>query len=1029
MRSSAVMDRTYPRVAMGRTYVHRNSFLAPDGGDETGAIDKFHDLLQQLSEEHQRVCNEFRNSSDRRVSLGGGHRSSGRDSFRSDATFGRRRSVTLGHAVKGSSAQSELIVTSSPAPQDLYVQPVVPPERDLVDTTPSLEPGQVYLSEGGQPDSSYSLLAEELMPAPLGDTIALRVRESCSSESSLALEQKSEGQSNLSLPIFPSWFDPQGTNGGLDAAAMSDSGCLFGAKWSEPAPESGCLAIDPLGDVRLTWDMFACLCLLIDLWITPFEVIFLAHVDTPHILSAFSYFITFVFTIDIVLNMATGFVHGQTKILQCRAAVLNYVRGWFLLDLLATIPFDLLLGTADAGMVSIARVAKVTKWLKTLRYLKMMRRWSESSRGTQQTHPLISHFHASGFLKQLTEPVKVLVSLVLFAHIHGCVWAFLQPDFVRVDQASEGIRHYVRSCAWAFMAISVGAFSQSQGTPLMWVFDVIIASERLIMIICVTERVMVHALGRLEDARYARLHENAITYLRQHKVNAEFQTQVWYSLQEVGRARQRQLYWDELVECDLPLELRRSICWELWGDQLMGLGILSRIGSWHSDFIAELSLLVREEVLPSKTIVFKGGETAIATYRVYDGKLRAVRGREKLPNFTKGMWVGENALVSAGLRYSATMVTKTLTILMVIHSDDFHELLSRLGLMTQFQTFCVNELWKGLCGRCGLLGNHFSDGCPMVARQDERLSEQKSANFSHMLSWTSGGKSRTMRTFSTASKQRPSDEVGPSRDLRRLLKEKNLIWLLPKLIELEVFDLDELEGLDFDMLGGDIELTRDQREALSRHTIQNFRARTSKAAKVALFHDSSRSQHLVFLSHYKVEAGTEAALMRTELEQAIQQTPGSIGQQFDEPVFLDSENLNNLDHLQQRVQNTHNVVLLLTPNVLTRPWVLVELVTAWRHGVRILLVNISRAGSEFVYPDDAFYQRLREGSQGGLLDKGAKEVMAKCNVRLEEVEDVIRAAFQQIAVPYSPHKAASIRRAEVAALIKQCSLKVPSSST
>merc|ERR1740123_2177029 len=141
------------------------------------------------------------------------------------------------------------------------------------------------------------------MPAPLGDTIALRVRESCSSESSLALEQKSEGQSNLSLPIFPSWFDPQGTNGGLDAAAMPDSGCLFGAKWSEPAPESGCLAIDPLGDVRLTWDMFACLCLLIDLWITPFEVIFLAHVDTPHILSAFSYFITFVFTIDIVLNL------------------------------------------------------------------------------------------------------------------------------------------------------------------------------------------------------------------------------------------------------------------------------------------------------------------------------------------------------------------------------------------------------------------------------------------------------------------------------------------------------------------------------------------------------------------------------------------------------------------------------------------------------------------------------------------------------------------------------------------------------
>ena len=52
--------------------------------------------------------------------------------------------------------------------------------------------------------------------------------------------------------------------------------------------------------------------------------------------------ICFLFS-DIVLNFRTSFVNKSGQVVyQARLIALNYIRGWFLLDLLAAIPFDFL---------------------------------------------------------------------------------------------------------------------------------------------------------------------------------------------------------------------------------------------------------------------------------------------------------------------------------------------------------------------------------------------------------------------------------------------------------------------------------------------------------------------------------------------------------------------------------------------------------------------------------------------------------------------------------------------------------------
>lgn len=242
--------------------------------------------------------------------------------------------------------------------------------------------------------------------------------------------------------------------------------------------------------------------------------------------------------------------------------------------------------------------------------------------------------------------------------------------------------------------------------------------------------------------------------------------------------------------------------------------------------------------------------------------------------------------------------------------------------------------------------------------------------------------------------------------------------------DLEEADFDSLAedlSAQFDENNGNGGLSEAEGRVLSKESVQRFRRRLLGGVSKYLSTPSAmRSQHFLFLSHYKVEAGTEAALMRSELEQMMADDPQNVGKNFDVPVFLDSENLNDLDNLQERVRKSHNIALLLTQGVLQRPWVLVEMITATRARCQVLPVEVFKPGSRFQYPDEAFYKDLTDGN---ILDTAGMQVLADCGIELPELESALRKVFKRIAVPYSPHRPATIRQAELKALLSNCRTK------
>ena len=95
-----------------------------------------------------------------------------------------------------------------------------------------------------------------------------------------------------------------------------------------------------------------------------------------------------------------------------------------------------------------------------------------------------------------------------------------------------------------------------------------------------------------------------------------------------------------------------------------------------------------------------------------------------------------------------------------------------------------------------------------------------------------------------------------------------------------------------------------------------------------------------FLSHFKLECGTEARLVQVQLRPIIEKNPieGSSNE-----VFLDSDDLSDLRNLLQHVVQTKVLVLLQSKSVLTRPWVIIELYTAITHDVPIVALNIANS--------------------------------------------------------------------------------------
>lgn len=136
-----------------------------------------------------------------------------------------------------------------------------------------------------------------------------------------------------------------------------------------------------------------------------------------------------IFGIDILLNFNTGYYYKGTIIMKRSKVILNYISTWFVMDILASFPYDLVIEvalTSQGGNSSLSqysdapqllRMLKLIRFLRILRLLRVMK--------LKRLLYKLEEFMITDFLNTVMDFAKLLILVFFITHWMACTFYFV----------------------------------------------------------------------------------------------------------------------------------------------------------------------------------------------------------------------------------------------------------------------------------------------------------------------------------------------------------------------------------------------------------------------------------------------------------------------------------------------------------------------------------------------------------------------------------------------------------------------------
>ncbi|XP_043246370.1 potassium voltage-gated channel subfamily H member 8-like isoform X2 [Amphibalanus amphitrite] len=157
------------------------------------------------------------------------------------------------------------------------------------------------------------------------------------------------------------------------------------------------------GIFKSCWDWLILVATFYVAVVVPYNASFVMDRDRPSVVS--DVVVEALFLIDIILNFRTTYVNKKGEVVSNpRYIATNYLKGWFIVDLLAALPFDLLFAADVYSSETPIHLLKLTRLLRLVRLLQKIDRYTQ---------------YSSMILTLL------LVLFSLAAHWLACVWYVL----------------------------------------------------------------------------------------------------------------------------------------------------------------------------------------------------------------------------------------------------------------------------------------------------------------------------------------------------------------------------------------------------------------------------------------------------------------------------------------------------------------------------------------------------------------------------------------------------------------------------
>uniref|UniRef100_A0A672YWZ3 Hyperpolarization activated cyclic nucleotide gated potassium and sodium channel 2 n=1 Tax=Sphaeramia orbicularis TaxID=375764 RepID=A0A672YWZ3_9TELE len=470
-------------------------------------------------------------------------------------------------------------------------------------------------------------------------------------------------------------------------------------KEQERVKSAGNWIIHPYSDFRFYWDFTMLMFMVGNLIIIPVGITFFKdETTTPWII--FNVVSDTFFLMDLVLNFRTGIVFEDNTeiILDPKKIKTKYLKSWFVVDFVSSIPVDYFFLIVEKGIDSevykTARALRIVRFTKILSLLRLLR----LSRLIRYIHQWEEIFHMTYDLASAVMRIFNLIGMMLLlCHWDGCL-QFLVPmlqDFpsdcwvslnkMVNDSWSELYSFALFKAMSHMLCIGYGRQApESMSDIWLTMLSMIVGATCYAMFIG-------HATALIQSLdssrrQYQEKYKQVEQYMSFHKLPADFRQKIhdYYEHRYQGKMFDEESILEELNE-PLREEIVNFNCRKL-------VASMPLFANADPNFVTAMLTKLRFEVFQPADYIIREGTIGKKMYFIQHGVVTVLTKGSMGMKLMDGSYFGEICLLTRGRR-TASVRADTYCRLYSLSVDNFNEVLEEYPMMRRaFETVAIDRL-------------------------------------------------------------------------------------------------------------------------------------------------------------------------------------------------------------------------------------------------------------------------------------------------------------------------------------------------
>ncbi|XP_061773718.1 potassium/sodium hyperpolarization-activated cyclic nucleotide-gated channel 3-like [Nerophis ophidion] len=467
----------------------------------------------------------------------------------------------------------------------------------------------------------------------------------------------------------------------------------------ERLKSAGFWIIHPYSNFRFYWDLTMLLLMVGNLIIIPVGITFFKDEHTPPWI-VFNVVSDTFFLMDLVLNFRTGIVKEDNTeiILDPRQIKIKYLKSWFVVDFISSIPVDyifLIVETRiDSEFYKTARALRIVRFTKILSLLRLLR----LSRLIRYIHQWEEVFHMTYDLASAMVRIMNLIGMMLLlCHWDGCL-QFLVPMLQEFPPDCWVTRNKMVNDTWGqqysyalFKAMSHMLCIGYGLYPPIGMADVWLTILSMIVGATCFAMFVGHATALIQSLdssrrQYQEKYKQVEQYMSFHKLPADTRQRIhdYYEHRYQGKMFDEESILEELNE-PLREEIINFNCRKLVASMPLFANadpnlVTSMLTKLHFEVFQPGDYIIREGTIGKKMYFIQHGVVSVLTKSSKDTKL------------LDGSYFGEICLLTRGRR-TASVRADNYCRLYSLSVDNFNEVLEEYPMMRRaFETVALDRL-------------------------------------------------------------------------------------------------------------------------------------------------------------------------------------------------------------------------------------------------------------------------------------------------------------------------------------------------